>query len=177
MPLSYSAIAAALFLFAVRAANPREALVRMPWKTIFLVVGISTAVGVAGRLGGLDWFQGVVADISTAKSVHAVLASLTGLISAYSSTSGVVLPAFLPQVPGIAAKLPEVDPLALATTINIGSALVDVSPLSTIGGLCVASLPPGRDAQKLYRGLLLWGFLMIPAGAIFCYSLAPLFRP
>jgi di/tricarboxylate transporter len=166
-----------VFLFAIQAAVPREAVARMPWKTIFLVVGISTAVGLVGRLGGLDWFQDFVARVSTPQSVHAVLASLTGLISAYSSTSGVVLPAFLPQAPGIAARLPGVDAIALATTINVGSALVDVSPLSTIGALCVAATPPGEDARRLYRSLLLWGFLMIPLAAAFCYAFAPLFQP
>ena len=31
------------------------------------------------------------------------------------------------------------DPLAVALSINVGSSLVDVSPLSTIGALCVAA--------------------------------------
>ena len=32
------------------------------------------------------------------------------------------------------------DPLAVALSINVGSALVDVSPLSTLGALCVANV-------------------------------------
>jgi len=90
--------------------------------------------------------SGAVGTYATPLTVHPVLAFLTGIISAYSSTSSVVLPAFLPMVPGIAARLPGTDALALAISINIGSAMVDVSPLSTLGALCVAAAP-GRLEQ------------------------------
>ena len=56
-----------------------------------------------------------------------VVALLTGLVSVYSSTSGVVLPAFLPMVPGLAAELPGASALAIASSMNIGGHLVDVS--------------------------------------------------
>ena len=55
------------------------------------------------------------------------MAFVTGLISTWSSTSGVVLPAFLPTVPGALARLGGGDPLALSLSINVGSSLVEVS--------------------------------------------------
>jgi hypothetical protein len=170
-PLGASAIGAAAVLFLCRAASPREAIRRMPWKTIALVVSISTAVGLLEKAGGLNWFQDLIGRVSTPQSVHAVLAALTGLISAYSSTSGVVLPAFLPLAPGLAARLPGVDPLALSITITIGSSLVDVSPLSTLGALCIAAAPDKADTRRLYRDLMLWGFAMVPVGSVFCFLL------
>lgn len=175
-PLGVTAVGAAAILFALRCAAPAEAAIRIPWKTIALVVSISTAVGLLERAGALAWFQDLITKLATARSVHAILAALTGLISAYSSTSGVVLPAFLPLAPGLAARLPGTDPLALAITINIGSALVDVSPLSTLGALCIAAAPSGADSPRLYRNLLLWGFAMVPLGALLCYLFSPLFR-
>jgi Mg2+/citrate symporter len=95
------------------------------------------------------------------------MAFVTGLISTYSSTSGVVYPAFLPMVPGLVAKTGG-NPLEVALSINVGAAIVDVSPLSTIGALCVAGLPVGGDAKKLFRQMLLWGFAMVVVGALFC---------
>jgi hypothetical protein len=89
----------------------------------------------------------------------------------YSSTSGVVLPAFLPTAPGLAAQLGGADPVSIAMSINIGSHLVDVSPLSTIGALCVASAPPQVDVRKLFNALLAWGMSMTLAGAALCYLL------
>ena len=50
----------------------------------------------------------------------------------------------------------------------MGAAIVDVSPLSTLGALCVAALPSPEGARVLFRQLLLWGFAMTIVGALFC---------
>jgi hypothetical protein len=57
----------------------------------------------------------------------------------------------------------------------VGAALVDVSPLSTIGGLCIAAVPKGENAKVLFRQLLLWGFAMSIVGALFAQFLVPFF--
>jgi len=49
-----------------------------------------------------------------------VIAFLTGAASLYSSTSGVVLPALLPTVPGLAERLGGADALGIASSINVG---------------------------------------------------------
>src|SRR3954447_15294040 len=77
------------------------------------------------------------------------MALITGLISAYSSPSGVVLPAFLPTVPGLVQQLGGGDPFGIASSVNVGASLVDVSPLSTIGALCIASVPNADEAGRL----------------------------
>jgi len=46
--------------------------------------------------------------------------------------------------------------------------LVDVSPLSTIGALCLASVT-GEESRRLFNQLLAWGFSMTIVGAILCY--------
>jgi hypothetical protein len=98
------------------------------------------------------------------------MAFVTGVISTYSSTSGVVYPAFLPTVPGLVEQLGGGNPLAISLSINVGSALVDVSPLSTIGALAVAGLPANssEDPARLFRQMLIWGFSMTIIGALFC---------
>jgi hypothetical protein len=62
---------------------------------------------------------------------------VTGLISVYSSTSAVVLPAFLPTVPGLVARLGG-DPFSVASSMNVGA---------TPGGH-VAALDDGRDVPR-----------------------------
>jgi di/tricarboxylate transporter len=170
-PIGPAAIVAAALLIAFRFASAKDAIRRMPWKTILLVVCISTVVAMLDRAGGLRWFQDLVTRVSTPKTVHGVMAALTGLISAYSSTSGVVLPAFLPMVPGLALRFPGVNPLELSISVIIGSSLVDVSPLSTLGALCIAAAPPNEDTKVLYRNLFLWGLTMVPVGATLCLLL------
>jgi hypothetical protein len=112
--------------------------------------------------------SGLLARLATPGTVNGAMAFVTGLISTYSSTSGVVYPAFLPMVPGLVGQLGGGDPLQVALSINVGAALVDVSPLSTIGALCVAALPPGGDSRRLFRQMLLWGFSMVPVSALLC---------
>ena len=101
-------------------------------------------------------------------SVTAVVAFLTGGISVYSSTSAVVLPAFLPMVPTLAEQLGGANPVAIAMSMNIGGHLVDVSPLSTIGALCLASVT-GDESRRLFNQLLAWGLSMTIVGALLCY--------
>ena len=76
-----------------------------------------------------------------------MIAFVTGAISIYSSTSGVVLPTFLPLAPRLVEQVGGGNPLAVALSINVGSSLVDVSPLSTLGALCVAALAD-PDARR-----------------------------
>ena len=54
--------------------------------------------------------------------------------------------------------------------MNVGGHLVDVSPLSTIGALCIAGAPP-TTAEPLFNKLLAWGLSMAVVGAPLCYLL------
>ena len=156
-------------LVLLRCADDVEAVKKMPWRVILMVCGVTVLIALLEKAQGIDLLVSLVARISTAGTVTAVVAFIIGLISVYSSTSGVVLPAFLPMVPGLARELAGADPLAIASSMNIGAHLVDVSPLSTIGALCLASAPLGHDSRVLFNKLLAWGLSMSIVGATFCY--------
>ena len=87
-------------------------------------------------------------------------------------TSGVVLPTFLPTAPGLVQQVGGGDPLAVALSINVGSSLVDVSPLSTIGAICVAALSNPDLARDLFRKMLVWGLSMTLVGGVLCQLFA-----
>jgi hypothetical protein len=55
--------------------------------------------------------------------------------------------------------------------VNVGAHLVDVSPLSTLGALCIASAPLTENRSVLFNKLLLWGLSMSVVGALTCYLL------
>ena len=175
--LGLSAIAATALLLLARAADEPRAIARMPWAVIVMVTGVTTLVAVVEATGGLSLFTAGLARLSTPGIINGVIALVTGAISLYSSTSGVVLPAFLPTVPGLVEQLGGGDPLAIALSINVGSSLVDVSPLSTLGALCLATVADPHAARTLFRQLLFWGFAMAIAGALLCQLFAgPLAR-
>ena len=67
------------------------------------------------------------------------------------------------------ARLGGGDPLGIATSMNIGGHLVDVSPLSTIGALCIAAIADPAQVRPTFNKLLAWGLSMTVVGAIGCY--------
>lgn len=171
------AFGAAALLAALRSGDEAVAVKRMPWGVILMVCGISVLIGVLEKSGGMELFSSVLARLANAQSINGVIAGVTGLISTWSSTSGVVLPAFLPAVPTLVSKVGGGDPLAVALSINVGSALVDVSPLSTLGALCVATVTESGASQRLFRAMMIWGFSMALVGAVLCQLFAgPLAR-
>jgi di/tricarboxylate transporter len=167
-----SAFAAALILIVVRAGEEIAAIKKMPWGIILMVTGVALLISILEESGGMDLFTKLLATVATPGTVNGVIAFVTGAISTYSSTSGVVLPAFLPTVPGLVRELGGGDPLAIALSINVGASIVDVSPLSTIGALCVAAVGEPTMARKLFNYLLIWGFAMVLVGAAFCQLFA-----
>ena len=167
-PPGLSSLAAVAVLFLLRAGEESPVFRSVPWSVILMVCGVSTLVGILEKTGGMSLFTSLLAGMTSPGWVNGTMAFVTGLISTYSSTSGVVYPAFLPTVPGLVERLGGGNPLEIALSINVGAALVDVSPLSTVGALCMAALPPGQDGQKLFRQLLIWGFSMVVVGALFC---------
>lgn len=164
-----AAFAGAVLLALLRVADHREAVRRMPWSVIVMVCGVTVLIALLEKTGGLDLFTSILARFATHQSITGVIAFVTGLVSVYSSTSGVILPAFLPTVPGLIQRLGGGDPIAIASAMNIGGHLVDVSPLSTIGALCLAALPPNEDVRSVFNKLLAWGLSMSVVGAIGCY--------
>lgn len=150
-------------------ADDAKAVKAMPWGVILMVCGMSVLIDIMDQAGGLNALVKMIAVVSNPTTVNGVLGFITGLISAYSSSSGVVMPMFLPMVPGIIQQIGGGNPVALISSINIGSHIVDTSPLSTLGALCIACAADHEDKAKLFRNLMLWGLSMAVVGALVCY--------
>ena len=177
LSLGLSAFAASAVLLIAGAGDERKAVLAVPWGIIMMVCGVSVLIAVLEKTGGMDLFTSLLAAAASPSTVNGVIAFVTGAISTYSSTSGVVLPAFLPTVSTLVSRLGGGDPLAVALSINVGSSLVDVSPLSTIGALCVAAVADQTESRTLFRQLMIWGLSMTIVGALLCQWLAgPLAR-
>ena len=164
--LGFSAFAAVTVLLVAGVADEGPVVKRVPWAVIMMVSGVSVLIALLERTGGMGLFTALLARLASPATVNGVIAFITGVISMYSSTAGVVLPALLPTVPGLVASVGGGDPLAVALSINVGAALVDVAPFSTLGALCVATIADPGDARKLFRQLMTWALAMTVAGAL-----------
>ena len=164
-----TAIAGAVVLTLARAADEKAAVKAMPWNVIMMVCGVTLLVTLLQRTGGMALFADFLGRLATPATSTAVAAFFSGVISIYSSTIGVVLPALLPTIPDLIKNMGGGDALALVSSMIIGGHLVDVSPLSTLGALCLAAAPPGTDTRALFNKLLAWGVSMTVVAAAVCW--------
>lgn len=162
-------IAAALIL--LRTVDEAQAIKRMPWGVILMVTGVTVLVAMLKETRGLELITSGIALISTPATIEPIVAFGAGFISVYSSTSGVVLPAFLPMVPSLAEQLGNIDPLPIAWSMAVSASLVDLSSLSTVGALYMAGAAEGTDTRKLFNALLVWGLSMSLVGALLSWIL------
>jgi di/tricarboxylate transporter len=154
-----AAFAGSVAIIGFRLADETRAVQSVPWGVILMVCGVSTLVAVLEHTGGTNRLAELLSRVATPGTAPALVALMCGLVSVYSSTTGVVLPAFLPLVPGLVAHLGG-DPLLLMSAVVVGGNVADASPLSTIGALCLASAAVGEDRRVLFNRLLTWGLAM-----------------
>src|SRR5215467_4932553 len=164
-----AAITAAAIMTLCRAAPEEAAVKAMPWNVILMVSGVTVLISILEKKGGMDLFTTILARFSTQASVTAVMGFVTGVISVYSSSSGVVMPAFMPTIPGLIQKIGGGNAMAIASSVNVGAHLVDVSPLSTLGALCIANAVVSVDRKSLFNKLMIWGLSMSVIGAVVCW--------
>ena len=153
--------------------DSKAAVKVMPWSVIMMVCGVSVLIDVMDKAGGLNFLVEVMASVAGPTTICFWTAFVPAVISAYSSSSGVVMPMFLPMTPGL-VELTGGDPIAIISAIDVGSHLVDTSPLSTLGALCIASAGEEEDKGVLFRKLLIWGLSMSIVSGIVCYVFAKL---
>jgi di/tricarboxylate transporter len=171
MNVGMVAVIIATALILLRTVDEQQAIKRMPWGVILMVTGVTVLIALLEKVEGLDLFTSGIARISTPATIAPIVAFGTGIVSVYSSTSGVVLPAFLPMVPDLAQRMGGIQPLPIAWAMSVGSSLVDLSSLSTVGALFIAGAAAGSDTRRLFNSLLIWGLSMSIVGAALCWVL------
>jgi di/tricarboxylate transporter len=143
----------------------------MPWGVILMVTGVTVLIALLQKTEGMALITTGIASLSTPATIEPIVGFGVGLVSVYSSTSGVVLPAFLPMAPELAQRLGGLDPLPIAWSMNVAASLVDLSSLSTAGALFIAGAAGFADTRRLFNQLLAWGMSMTLVGAVLCYVL------
>ena len=160
------------------AADEDKVFKAMPWSAIMMVTGVSVLIQLMSKIGGMALFATIMAKQSTPYTVTLVAGFWSGLVSAYASTIGVILPAFVPMAPDLLVKIGASanDLLALLSSIILCGHVTDVSPLSTLGAIFIANATESQDKKKLFRDMLIWGLVMTPVGAIVSWFLFTVLR-
>ncbi len=166
LDLGLGAFAIGSLLVLFKAADEGKAIKGMPWNTILMVTGVTVLVNLMSDVGGMELFAKLIAAMSNASTVTLVAGFWSGLVSAYASTTGVILPMFLPMAPSLLKQVGGTDLLPLVSSIIVCGFIVDLSPLSTTGAVFISNAGPKADKNKLFRDMLIWGLSMSVVGAV-----------
>ncbi len=148
--------AVAAVLSFLRVSEEAKAIRHIPWNTLLLITGVGVLMQLIIDLGGINILSAALVSIMSAKSAAAVMGLTSGIMSWFSSSSGVVMPTLLPTVPHIAQQLGGVNELELASSITTISHVAAISPLSTGGALALAAYASAANAnQKQQQNLFM----------------------
>jgi len=150
-------------LLLVKPSRGKEAVTRIDWSTVLLVGGIITFVSVLQEMGAVDLLGEGAKALGSPLVAAFALCLVGGLVSAFASTTGILaalVPLALPLVAD--GSLPG---WALIAALGVCSAVVDVSPFSTLGATVVATAPE-KDKPRLTRVLIRFGLSMVVVGPV-----------
>lgn len=163
-------IGSALLIFTGH-SHLRSEVKKVPWSTIVLVCGMSTYIELLSGMGIAESIANFTEKNTPAAFLPSTFAASSGIVSAFSSSVGVALPMFLPIVESISQSLTPSLAAVLVYSLAIGSHLVDASPLSTLGALCLSQVEEKTTRDQSYRALLIYSFVMIPAAGLWGFLL------
>ncbi|MBR6501509.1 MAG: hypothetical protein IKT25_08385, partial [Firmicutes bacterium] len=164
------AVAVVLSLFKV--ADESAALKKVPWNTLVMITGVGILISLVTELGGIDLLSDALSRMTTEKTVAAVMALLSGVMSWISSASGVVMPTLIPTVPDLVASIPGTNALELVTSICIGAHMAAFSPLSTCGALILAAYSADEVSAEDRNKMFLQLFILSASGVALSAVLA-----
>jgi di/tricarboxylate transporter len=161
-------LSVAVLLSLVSGAASKAAVSQIAWPTILLITGIVTYVGLMQRIGTIDWMGTQVAGIGVPLLSALVICFIGAAVSAFASTTG-ILAALIPlAVPFL--QTGQIGAVGLIIALALSSSVVDSSPFSTSGALCVANSPEDQR-DFVYRRLLQWGMSMIVVAPIMTWAI------
>ena len=164
-----AAVCVAVLLTVFRCADEGAALKKISWGTLLMITGVGILISLVTELGGITLLRKGLETIIGEKTAASIMCLLAGVMSWFSSASGVVMPTLIPTVPGMVPG----SELVITVGLCIGAHLAALSPLSSCGGLMLAAYSSGdevtaQDRNKTFLQL----FAMSAGGLVFAAVLA-----
>ncbi|MFI9455199.1 SLC13 family permease [Amycolatopsis sp. NPDC052450] len=142
----------------------RTALKEIDWSTVLLVGGIITYVGVLQKIGAIDLLGDLAAGPSAPIFAALVICAVSGLVSAFASTTGILaalVPLAIPLV-----QHGDLPGWALICALALCSSIVDISPFSTVGAALVATTVDPEARPRMTALLTRYGLTMVVVGPV-----------
>ncbi len=140
---------------------------RIPWKTLFMVSGITMLIGVASQAGMTEFLAQLLGGSLPRWLTIPMVTLIAGIMSFFSSAISVVIPTMFPMVPEIAA-VSGLNPGICFTAIALGSAITATSPFSTGGSIVLGSCMDEKKRERLMFEMLISAFVMLACIIVYC---------
>lgn len=160
LDISFISIFAALLAILFKVGSEKEALKQVPWNTIILISGIGMLISVAVEAGAIDLLAEWFSSKTSSSSAPIILSLVSGTMSFFASTLGVVMPTLYPIVPKIAESA-GLAPTTLFSIITISGSFVGISPFSSGGALTLSGVTDEDMRDKLFKQLLIIPFISL----------------
>jgi len=155
----------------LRVADEKQAVLGIPWGTLVMVAGVNVLMNVVIQLQGIKMMAAFLGSLMNESTATPILALTSGIMSWFSSTSGVVMPTMIPTVKDLLITLGNPHNITAAEMISaltLASQNAGMSPLSTAGALVMAAYgstfnPSPEEEHKLFIKL----FAISVAGMLF----------
>lgn len=156
--VGFTALGVAVVLTLIYPNSAKGAVDKIAWGTVLLVGGIVTYVTLLQDQGTVDWLGTQVAGVGAPLLAALLICLIGAVVSAFASTTG-ILGALIPlAVPFLLTG--QIGAVGVVIALAISSSVVDISPFSTNGALCVANAEP-RERDLVFRQLMRWGMSLV----------------
>ncbi|HWR06571.1 SLC13 family permease [Sporomusa sp.] len=160
MDIGFVCIVAAALALLLKLGNEKQVMGRVPWGTIIMICGVGILIETAVKAGTIKLLAGWVGSNIPSVLVPVVLGVVGGIMAAFSSVLGVVLPTMYPLVSGL-SETTGLPVSILFVAIQLGAISMGMSPFSGGGSLALAACHNEESRQDLFPKL----FFIVPAMA------------
>lgn len=168
-----SSFAVAVVLTVCKAADESVVMKKVPWNTLIMITGVGILISLVTDLGGIDLLRTALSKIMGVKTASAIMTVLAGVMSWFSSASGVVMPTLIPTIPGLTQTLAGANATEIAVGLCIGAHMAALSPLSSCGGLMLSAYSSSEGVTVEERNrVFVKLFIMSATGVLFAAALA-----
>ena len=166
-------IGAALLLLKV--ADERKSISCIPWGTLILVCGVGVLMNLAIKLKGIEQLAKFLSTLMTENTASFIIGLTAGIMSWFSSTSGVVMPTLIPTVASLQNAVGNVSALDLVSAITNSAHTAGTSPASTGGALAMAAYAANAHiTPEQQNKLFIQMFIVAACGVVVVSALAGL---
>lgn len=165
-----------VLLLLLNVADERKSISAIPWGTLVLVCGVGVLMNLAIKLKGIDLLAKYLSTLMTESTASFIIGITAGVMSWFSSTSGVVMPTLIPTVSSLMNAVGgNVSALDLVSAITNSAHTAGTSPASTGGALAMAAYAANAHiTPEQQNKLFIQMFIVAACGVLVVSALAGL---